>query len=257
MKPSSLELSFLLASSATADFLTARSPDHGHFYATLEQSSSRFETLDDIDSSALELAGLDSDRGHSLVSRENQCTELTGITKMICDNMPSRWTFWAFGGPRIIYYAPRLITNWLNDIAVTIQAGRNLRRVWRDGSSGANGLALHDELKRTLNMKAREDTASSWSLTRRFDDIEGVFSESDQVLSYNGTSGAFSFGAPEGKGKSRLGNSTLELEARAPTTMNKAQTVQIRSVSLAETEPSTGWRLQEFSGENSHRTKRF
>ncbi|CBF81857.1 predicted protein [Aspergillus nidulans FGSC A4] len=326
MKLSSLELSFLLTSSVTADFLTARSLNHDRnvelgelqdvqdFYATLEQSSfcntqngsfvwediTEFETLDDIDNSALELAGPNLDRGHSLVSREDQCTELTGITRMICDNMPSRWTFWAFGGPLIIYYAPRLMTNWLNkntwaetdsdalqkDIAVAIQAGRNLRRVWRDGSSGANGLTPHDELRRTLNMKAREDAvdyhfslpylldrqgrpeANSWSLSRRSGDSEGVdlamlshdyvFSETDQVLYYKGTRGTFSFGVPEGKDKSPSRNNTLELEARAPThDYTIVMSVIKRSTANTIAKPSCIAKLLKFHIDRSSETNRF
>ncbi|KAE8143461.1 hypothetical protein BDV38DRAFT_277481 [Aspergillus pseudotamarii] len=267
MKLSSVGFYSLLWSSVSADFLAARSFDHGNnvelgelrdvhdFYSILEQSSSQvgqngsyeweditiFETLDGIEGTS-ELVDPSSLPGTSLVARQNQCTDLTGITKMVCDNMPSRWWFWGAGGPLIIYYLPKAIGHWLNDVAVAIQAGRNLRRVWRDGSSGPNGLDPHTELKiRDITshdeLKVRDHgidyhfslpymldsqgKPEASSLSRRSDLGEGieatlshdyVYSERDETLYYKGTNGAFSVSDPDAES-----SSNGRLAARRPT----------------------------------------
>lgn len=94
-----------------------------------------------------------------------------------------------------------LLTALVKDCAAAIVAGRNLRRVWRDGSAGANGLNPHDELKVRGNgidyhfslpyLLDIQGKPEAGSLHRRSDSSEGVepslthdfvFSENDQVL---------------------------------------------------------------------------
>ncbi|KAL4904993.1 hypothetical protein BDW74DRAFT_178559 [Aspergillus multicolor] len=139
MRPSSLEVYFLLVSSVTADFLSARSFDHGQnielgdladvhdFYAILEQSAFRlsqngsfvwediteYETFDDPEGDS-EFMSHSTLPGSGLVTREDQCKDSTGITRTICDNVPSRMWFWVAGSALLIYYLPRTMTRLLN-----------------------------------------------------------------------------------------------------------------------------------------------
>ncbi|KAL2816938.1 hypothetical protein BJX63DRAFT_441303 [Aspergillus granulosus] len=241
MRLSFIELSFLFASSVAADFLSARSLDHGQnvelgelvdvhdFYTILEQSIfslsqngsfvwedvTEYKTFDGLDRDS-EFIGHSTLTESGLVAREDECRDLTGITWNICKRVPSRLWFWGTGGALIILYSPRVITRFLNLL------------VWRDGSAGANGLNPHDELKVRGNsidyhislpyLLDSQGKPEAGSLHCRSDPSEGVesslthdfvFSENDQ-----GTNAAFSAAVPEGKVP---GNETLEARGPKPT----------------------------------------
>lgn len=130
----STTVALLLASSASADFVTAKSSelgenvDLGHLedvnalYSLIGfDSTSNASHWEDV----TEFEGISGDdlfqslnpatnEETGLIKRDDYCADTTGITRMVCENVPSRAWFWGAGGALIIYYAPRALTNWLN-----------------------------------------------------------------------------------------------------------------------------------------------
>jgi hypothetical protein len=122
----------LLITLASADFFTARdinqgdNIDLGHLddveflYSLIGHNfSSNMSSW--IDVTPLETLNLEelsdiqsappTDTG--LVKRESYCDKQAGITRMVCDNVPSREWFWAAGGPLIIWYGPDIFDKWV------------------------------------------------------------------------------------------------------------------------------------------------
>lgn len=97
----------------------------------------------------LELELATQDHKHSATNaisgrqNDDQCpADLNFYNRFACQNIPERINWWAVGGPLLVYYGPTLIENWLNSIAAAIQAGRNVRNVYRgspDGGAPAPG----------------------------------------------------------------------------------------------------------------------
>lgn len=90
----------------------------GHPNGTSWEDITEYETFDDQDgadkpqSQSLNPSGPEAT---GLVRRDDgYCSDLTGITKMVCDNVPSRYWFWGAGGGLAIYYSPQALTKFLN-----------------------------------------------------------------------------------------------------------------------------------------------
>ncbi|EAU31863.1 conserved hypothetical protein [Aspergillus terreus NIH2624] len=309
MKVHTINIAFLLASSVTADFLSAKSLDSGEnvelgeledindFYTLFRHPEGRngsyewvdvteYETLDD-EATLGQSVNPSTTTARGLVPREDICTDLTGITKNICDNVPSRYWFWGTGGAILIYYLPRLMETWLNDVAKAVQAGRDLRQVWRDGSTGPNGLAGHNGLKRALppslqhemEVKVRngptdyhfslpylldsQGQADASSLHRRSlgeeDGIDTalthdyVFSEADETLYYKGTNAVFSVGAPD----ANLQNGTSVLRKRATTDYTIVMSIVRRTSATTKAKPSCLAKLLRYHIDRSSEKNRF
>lgn len=130
----SASIAFLLASSASADFVAAKSVDQGEnvdlgyledvnaFYSLIgydpKSNNSHWEDVTEFESLTTD-DGFQSihpatNEETGLIKRDDYCSDTTGITRMVCENVPSRNWFWGAGGALIIYYAPRVLTNWLN-----------------------------------------------------------------------------------------------------------------------------------------------
>ncbi|KAL5366338.1 hypothetical protein BJX96DRAFT_169844 [Aspergillus floccosus] len=308
MKVHTINIAFLLASSVTADFLSARSLDTGEnvelgeledindFYTLFHHPEGREGFYEWVDVTEYETITDEATLGQSVnpspttaggfVPREDICKDLTGITRNICDNVPSRVWFWGAGKSLIIYYVPRLLDTWLTDIANTIIAGRNLRRVWRDGSIGPNGVATH-EVKRALppslqnhrEMKVRNaSTDDHFSLPylldsqgqpearslhrRNLGEEDGidtvlkhdyVFSEADETLYYKGTNAVFSVGAPDAS----LQNGTSVLRKRATYDYTIVMSIVKRSVANTIAKPGCLAKLLRFHIDKSSERNRF
>ncbi|KAM0715599.1 hypothetical protein Q7P37_009097 [Cladosporium fusiforme] len=211
---------FLLADSALADFLTARSLDHGEnvdlgyledvnlFYSTIgfdpASNTSYWE-----DASELETFDL-----------EDVFEGLTGIVKDICNNVPSRWWFWGTGGVLLIYYSPKLMENFLVNLAAAIRAGQDVRRAVVGNDNGgvqrnpSGGDVEHGELKRRSNGTAidyhfslpyildghgnpmhydvvKRDTVEDDGTETKFTH-DYVYSEAEETIYYKSTAASFS-----------------------------------------------------------------
>jgi hypothetical protein len=68
-----------------------------------------------------------------LAERADTCEDLTGFSKILCDNMPDRAAWWAAGGVLAIWYFPDYLVKWCDAIAHVIVTARSLRQM-RDGS---------------------------------------------------------------------------------------------------------------------------
>lgn len=119
--------------SVSANFLTARSFDHGqdvdlgnledvngfcssighdvYGNASHWEDITIYETFEEQETQSLNLV---APVNTGLNRRADMCDDLTGITKVICDNFPTRSWFWGAGGVLGIYYSPRFMTNWFN-----------------------------------------------------------------------------------------------------------------------------------------------
>jgi hypothetical protein len=55
-----------------------------------------------------------SENASVILTRANDCTDLTSWQRFVCDNMPDHKYIWSAGSALIIYYVPALLANWLN-----------------------------------------------------------------------------------------------------------------------------------------------
>jgi hypothetical protein len=125
----SLGGTILLATLASADFFTARDIDQGDnidlgqlddvafLYSIIghdvSSNTSSWTDITPVETLDVEELSDIQSVGTGLVKRENYCDKQAGITRMVCDNVPSREWFWAAGGPAIVWYAPDIIDKWM------------------------------------------------------------------------------------------------------------------------------------------------
>lgn len=132
MKLNTFTTLLLCTRSVSADFFTAKSRDVGNnidlghllsitdFHTTIDHNGTwedvtEYETFDEENGNQQEQSlNPFAPVATGLVRRTNYCSENTGITKMVCDNVPSRNWFWGAGGALAIWYAPKAITTWFN-----------------------------------------------------------------------------------------------------------------------------------------------
>ncbi|KAM7182952.1 hypothetical protein V8F20_012788 [Naviculisporaceae sp. PSN 640] len=153
--------------SVRAGFLSARSLEHGsnvelgdlvsldefhslmgpEFHGGLEyEDVTEYETLDEDavhkrdHHTELDKVSRRPSEGE-IFTRADECKDMTGWSKLVCENMPSRMWFWGVGGALGFYYTPSVMANFMISCANVVKAGRDLRNVWRDDSvGGATGL---------------------------------------------------------------------------------------------------------------------
>ncbi|KAK7703007.1 hypothetical protein SLS64_009278 [Diaporthe eres] len=61
--------------------------------------------------------------------QEAKCTDTTGFTQILCENMPTRAAWWATGGALAIWYGPEVLVRWTDAIAHVIVTARSLRQM--------------------------------------------------------------------------------------------------------------------------------
>lgn len=124
----------LLTNTVTADYLTAKSHrtgnniNLGHFSdvaafhsviggqnGTSWEDITEYETFEDQAQPQSQSSNPSDPEATGLIRRaDDYCSDLTGVTRMVCDNVPSRNWFWGAGGTLLIVYAPRTLERFLN-----------------------------------------------------------------------------------------------------------------------------------------------
>ncbi|KAF6803718.1 hypothetical protein CMUS01_15017 [Colletotrichum musicola] len=160
----------------TANFLaparwTMATTSSSEIFRALTSLRNPWATVEDLVASTTPLA----DRGLA-TRQEDVCSDRTGITRMICDNVPSREWWWGAG------------------------AGRDLHNNWRDGSElkrAEDVVDYHFSLPYILNEKAEPDAPTQLKLaslgkgeeTESFHDY--VYSERTNIIYYKATRSFF------------------------------------------------------------------
>lgn len=255
MKLNALTTLLLWTSSASADFFTAKSRDVGNnidlghllsvadFHAAIDHNGTwedvtEYETFDEGNGNQQEQSPDPyAPVATGLVRRADYCGETTGITKMVCDNVPSRNWFWGTGGALAIWYAPKAITTWLNNVGAMIQAGRNLRQIYYNNGghdelknldvNETNSIDYHFSLPYLLDHEGKPDYSSMSNRLVARSDTEAdvdlkhdyVYSQLDRTIYYKATSLAFSPNAATEEPSATLiqndtGTRTLQPRAR-------------------------------------------
>ncbi|KAK1595402.1 uncharacterized protein LY79DRAFT_702134 [Colletotrichum navitas] len=286
-----LSILSLYVAFSTADYLAARSLDNGNnielgdlqsldeLYAVLGpgyMENSVYEDVTEYETLAtiVEDLGVPTTpvAGRGLATRQNEdvCSDLTGITRMVCDNVPSRWWFWGAGGVLLIWYSPEGIRSWLVSISEAIKAGRDLRNTWRDGTElkrAEDAVDYHFSLPYILNENAEPDAtpqlkAASLGEGEETESLHDyVFSERENTIYYKATRTFFTAPNIDTTLESSLDFSNLTTEEAVEKRQTDSCTINLhivrRTTATTTANPGCLANMLKFHIDRSSETNRF
>lgn len=142
----------------------------------------------------------------SLLARQTDsgyCADLTGFSKILCDNMPTREAYWTAGGALFIWYGPEVLTKWCDAIAHVIKTARSLRQMQDGNDLNARLIARGGEPNTNYRFTVPFDVDGILGKRSFLDGETGqtvnlvlsntyIFDANSQVIHYHSTNGMYS-----------------------------------------------------------------
>lgn len=177
------------------------------FFSLVGTSSKDWDKVEDSPREVIDLAAFTSDlpNSTSLATRQSEeCAARTGWEWLVCENMPESHVKKALGIGLLIYYAPVLLRNWLENCARLLHGGDY---VWQTRQAGSLGKRNDIETQVLAQWGAAEHIyfkipQLSSSVQSRSTDTSGVLEEfelyneysfdtASQEIHYRATGGSF------------------------------------------------------------------